>query len=279
MRSVFVSLLAGTLLVGCAAIDPAQRSAQAQHMAAQAGWRRLDLPAGQFTLTAFVPAPAASPALTIYLEGDGYAWRSPHIASDDPTPVTPMSLQLALKHPDQAVAYLARPCQFRPAGATGCPVAYWTDRRYAREVVDATSQAIDQLKDRVGAHRLTLIGYSGGGALAALVAAGRHDVTRLVTLAANLDTAHWVRLQQLQPLAGSLNPADAWQALQRVAQHHYAGAGDAVVPPAVQQSFAARFPAGARPPVTVLPGVDHQCCWLTRWPDLLAEPATRSSGQ
>lgn len=270
MRTVFISLLAGALLTSCASIDPAQRSAQARQMAGQAGWRRLDLPAGLFTLTAFVPARATSPTLTIYLEGDGYAWRSPHIASDDPTPLTPLSLQLALKHPNQAAAYLARPCQFQlPTAASVCSSAFWTDLRYAPVVIDATSQAIDQLKARVGAHSLTLVGYSGGGAVAALVAARRTDVTRLVTLASNLDTAEWVRLQQLRPMAGSLNPADAWHSLLHVTQHHYAGAADAVVPPAVQQSFASRFPPGARPMVTVLPGVDHQCCWLTRWPALL----------
>ena len=273
MRPLSAAILAMLFCGACASIDPAQRRAQADALAASAGWSRLLLPSGQFALTAYVPAAAPpQPLLTIYIEGDGHAWNTPNTPSDDPTPVQPMALKMALQHAGAAVAYLGRPCQYRDATqGAACPVQYWTESRYAPEVIAATSLAVDQLKQRSGARRVILIGYSGGGAVAALVAARRDDVARLVTVAANLDTDAWARLQRLQPLAGSLNPADAWPRLQAIPQRHFAGANDRVVPPAVQQSYAARFPVGARPPVTVLPGYDHQCCWLARWPQLLAD--------
>jgi hypothetical protein len=271
MRLLLTGLLTILLCGACAGIDPTQRRAHAQTLAHEAGWNRLTLPAGTFTLTAYTPAvQPAMPMLTIYIEGDGYAWQTPHTPSADPTPTQPMALQLALRHADSAAAYLARPCQYLDGISENvCSERYWTTARYAPEVIAATSLAIDQLKQRAGARRLTLIGYSGGGAVAALVAAGRDDVARLITLAANLDTTAWAREKHLQALAGSLNPADFWPRLQAIPQQHFAGANDRVVPPTVQRSYAARFPSGQRPAVIVVPNFDHQCCWLAQWPQLL----------
>jgi hypothetical protein len=45
--------------------------------------------------------------------------------------------------------------------------------------------------------------------VASLVAARRHDVVRLVTVAGNLDHLAWTTLHGVSPLTGSLNPADA----------------------------------------------------------------------
>jgi hypothetical protein len=51
--------------------------------------------------------------------------------------------------------------------------------------------------------------------VAALVAARRTDVDRLVTVAGNLDPTAWAVYQHIQPLTGSLNPADEVDALSR----------------------------------------------------------------
>lgn len=263
-------LLAG-LLAGCTAIDPAQRLQQADAMAAAALWQRHTLVAGDFALASYGPAPAPAATLTVYLEGDGLAWLNPTTVSPDPTPVHPVGLQLALRHPRGAVAYLARPCQFQPGPLPpACRSALWTDARYGPQVIDSMNEALDQLMQRAGARRLILVGYSGGGAVAALLAARRTDVTLLLTVAANLDTVEWARLQRLSPLAASLNPTDHAAPLARVPQQHWVGAADDVVPPAVLASYAARFPASARPPVTVVAGFGHACCWHAHWPDMVS---------
>lgn len=263
--------LAG-LLAACAGVDPAQRLRQADSLAAASGWQRHKLQAGNFTLAAYHPAAAPRAAtLTVYLEGDGLAWLSAGAVSPDPTPMHPVALRLALRHPHGAVAYLARPCQFQgPVLPDACRSALWTDARYGPEVVDSMNAAIDQLVQRSGARRLVLVGYSGGGAVAALLAARRTDVALLLTVAANLDTVEWARLQRLSPLAASFNPADHAAALARVPQQHWVGAADDVVPPAVLAAYAARFPAGARPQVTVVPGFGHACCWQDRWAQMVA---------
>lgn len=264
---ILSSLLCALLVAGCALIPtPEARRDSARALAASQGWRMQALPVQPFALAAFFP-PNAVPAdrLTVYLEGDGMAWTGPSRISEDPTPVNPMALRLALAQPAGAVAYLGRPCQYVFAAA--CEASYWTARRFAPEVVSATSDAIDVLKKRFGARELTLVGYSGGGAVAMLVAARRQDVVRVVTVAGNLDHRAWTSLHRLDPLRGSLNPADDAPSSRRFVQWHLAGEKDAVVPHRLIEDFAGRY-AKDRPSVRVVPGFDHQCCWVEAWPGM-----------
>ncbi len=261
-------------------MDLGARRAASARVAADAGWQRLSLSADPFVLAAFVPPLArAGDALTVYLEGDGLAWLDAGTPSEDPTPLEPLALRLALRDAGP-VAYLARPCQY-VAGAErrGCTPIYWTTRRFAPDVVRATSAAIDQLKARSGATRLVLVGYSGGGVLAALVAAARSDVARLVTIAAPLDQRAWTRAEGLAPLTGSLNPADEWEKLRHLPQMHYVGGRDRIVGATGARAFAARFPPGERPPVEEIPEFDHHCCWVERWPALECNAGCPSLGR
>ncbi|MEI2417377.1 alpha/beta hydrolase [Orrella sp. JC864] len=268
-------VLLAALLAGCVVPSAQERRAAAAGVAHQAGWQRLDLDAGAFVLAAFVP-PGLSRAdvLTVYIEGDGAAWVDAGTPAFDPTPRDPLALRLAIRDPRGKAVYLARPCQYVEGQARrGCSAGYWTARRFAPEVVAASDRAIAQLQARYGASSVELVGYSGGGAVAALVAARRSDVARLLTVAGNLHTSAWTAGQRLKPLVGSLNPADAWQALAAIAQRHYAGGEDAVMPPRVARAYAGRFPAQQRPQVVVVPGFDHRCCWVHAWPRLVGGPA------
>lgn len=274
----FASVLASLLLAACTTVPtPDQRRAHADALAHEHGWTASQIPAGAFVLTAYAPTPLRVPAgtLTVYLEGDGLAWLHAGQPSADPTPRDPLALRLALRHPAGAApaVYLARPCQYAHAAAGACPSRYWTGERFAADVVEATSAAIDRLKERFGADRLVLVGYSGGAAVAALVAARRTDVGGLVSVAGNLDLRAWVRHHALPELKGSLDPADAAPALARIPQVHFTGERDAVVPPRVAASYAGRFPAAQRPAVIGVPDFDHVCCWVERWPSLFGQAA------
>ncbi len=269
VRKLSWVLLALTL-AGCATHSPEQRRQAAEMMADAAGWQSITLSGDSFMLLAFVPKETHnSDLLTIYIEGDGLAWVTPFRPSQDPTPIHPIALQLALRHSPGAAAYLARPCQY----VTGedwrnCQTAWWTDRRFATEVVQATGRAVDQLKHRFHASNIVLIGYSGGGAIATLLAAQRKDVVRLVTVAGNLDHVRWTQLHHVAPLTGSLNPADAWQALLDVPQVHFVGGNDSNVSQEIAASYVARFPADKRPELRIIEGLDHACCWVEQWPQL-----------
>jgi dienelactone hydrolase len=266
-------------LVACASVpSPDERKDLADALAARRGWQASTIRAGRFVLAAYSPAtPSRSSSLTIYIEGDGLAWLTRSRLSSDPTPRDPVGLRLALAHPDDQAAYLARPCQYVAAEATACDPRYWTLARFAPEVIHAMSQAIDALAQRAGARELTLVGYSGGGAVAALVAARRSDVVRLLTVAGNLDHAAWTQHHGVSPLVESLNPVDEVAVLKSVPQWHAVGSDDANTTAALLRAYADRFPPEARPAIHIEPGFDHHCCWVDRWPKLLRNALLHTS--
>ena len=239
-------------------------------IASASDWQKLRLPSGQFVLTAYAPTqPISAKILTIYIEGDGLAWLSRSLPSDDPTPNNPLGLELALRHPSSAVAYLSRPCQNVSKADWGrCKEDYWTHRRFSPEVIDASDQSISALKTRLGAEKLILVGYSGGAAVAALVAARRSDVIRLITVAGNLDTGTWTSFHHIEPLTGSLNPADDWARLQNIPQLHFVGGKDTNITPEIVDAYRLSFPPEKRPEIRILPDFDHACCWFEHWPEL-----------
>ena len=267
----FKIALCATLLSACTAIPTTtSRTDNATALAEKAGWQSVRLPTGKFVLTSFVPSHTAiSDTLTVYIEGDGFAWVTSSQVSTDPTPVTPVALQLALNQPSGAAAYLARPCQY--VMNAGCEKIYWTSHRFAPEVITATNLGIDALKLGFHAQKLVLIGYSGGGAVAALAAARRNDVIRLITVAGNLDHAAWTKQHHITPLSGSLNAADEWQALQYIPQMHFVGGQDKVVNREIIESYVARYPNNQQPKVHIIKDFEHQCCWAERWHELYLE--------
>ncbi len=231
------------------------------------------LSAGDLSLAVWLPGSppvAADQTLTVYIEGDGLAWRSVSMQSNDPTPITPVALQLALAQPGGPAAYLARPCQYVDAAASGCPSRYWLGARYGRDVLDALNSALDQLKARFAARHLVLVGFSGGGTLGALLVNERTDVRALVTVAGNLDVAAQIDHHAFSPLRDSFDPAQAATRWPELPQWHIVGERDTVVPPALTRALLARL----TPPQAHLINfteADHTCCWQARWPGLWSE--------
>lgn len=198
----FALCLLVVLLAACAGREA--RMETATTIAQRGNLRSVTVTSQPFTLAAFVRSTDPAAPVTVYIEGDGLAWISRSQPSTDPTPTNPIGLRLAALDASPNVVYLARPCQY--AWSPACSETYWTDRRFAEEVVAATSSAIDRLL-RPG-QRIHLVGYSGGGAVAALVAARRHDVVSLRTVAGNLDHAEVNRIHRVSPMNGSLNAAE-----------------------------------------------------------------------
>jgi len=117
--------------------------------------------------------------------------------------------------------------------------------------------------------RINLVGYSGGGAVAVLVAARRRDVISIRTVAGNLDHDEVNRIHQVSPMPGSLNAIDVAPQLASIPQLHFSGADDDTVPPAIADRF--RAAAGGRCVKSlVVPGASHESGWPERWPGLLA---------
>lgn len=205
--------------------------------------------------------------LFVYIEGDGLAYIDARTPSSDPTPSDPVALRLAAADPGPAVLYIARPCQFATGRADSrCGVRAWTTARFGPDVVASVDDAITRERLRHPERALVLVGYSGGGVIAALVAARRSDVALLVAVAAPLDVADWTRRLGVSPLDSAPLPLDQAARLSRVRLVAFAGGQDKVVPVASVTSAVDAFGVAAK--MIVLPDFEHRCCWARDWPRL-----------
>jgi dienelactone hydrolase len=272
-RGLLTSLLT-LLLVGCVeAPSIAELDHRADILAKSGGLIRGQVQTDSFVLTTFYQITRPDLPLTVYIEGDGFAWRTRSQPSMNPTPRKPQGLELASVDPAPNRVYLARPCQFTPMAANPrCEVDYWTSKRFAEDVVVAMNQAVSHYARQVPGQPINLVGYSGGAAIAVLIAARRHDVATLRSVAGNLDTAEVNRLHRVTAMPESLNAIDVASQISTLPQIHYYGSEDKIVPSTIAQRFA-RATGGRCTQVRSVSGMSHESDWARLWPELLAESA------
>ncbi len=272
--TVLVLLVAMGFLGACAMpLSSKERRDRADAIAGAAGFEKSRVSVNGFVLTAYWRARMPDRPMTVYIEGDGYAWKSRRRLSADPTPTDPVALRLAVQDPSDNVVYLARPCQYLlPQERLPCAPDYWSTKRFAEEVVAAADQAIERFRILTRARDVSLVGYSGGGAVAALVAARRSDVVGLRTVAGNLDHAAFTALHDVTPLYGSLNPVDRAADLVGIPQHHFSGADDQIVPPFIAERFVLLLGNSHCARHTNVAGASHDSGWVESWPTLLVLP-------
>ena len=100
-------------------------------------------------------------------------------------------------------------------------------------------------KMKKGAYQnLVIIGHSGGGTLAALLACEFPVTPTLITLAANLDIQRWAEIHSWSPLTGSQNPAHLPASCKQTNAYHFYGNQDKNVPANSANAF---FRNGASP--------------------------------
>lgn len=258
MSSRFLLPFILMLLYGC------QSSlSQLQELSSQHAHRVVIQPTRLFPLAMSLPAvKPGSKRLRIYLEGDGHAWATATQPSLDPSPRTLLLARIALNDPQPSL-YLARPCQF--VSAPACKPAVWTDQRFSQAVVDSLDQALDRIRREYGNRDFELIGYSGGAALALLLAAHRDDIAVVQTLAGNLSPREWASALDLTPLQGSLEPLDHAERLRHVAQRHFLGLHDRSVPSTLYEHYRDALGATDCMEVVRLPGVTHADGWAETW--------------
>jgi pimeloyl-ACP methyl ester carboxylesterase len=259
MQDVSAALLA-IVLSACSTPQ-----ARIDRIARQAELTREIVPGAAFRHVIYRPNSARSGAqLHVYIEGDGSPYRDRNTIAADPTPRAPLALHLMLLDTAPSL-YLGRPCYIGLAKDPGCDASYWTLKRFSPEVVQSMAAALKFEIARSGQRHITLIGHSGGAALAVLIADRVPEVERVITIAGNLDVEGWVRLHHYSPLRGSLDPMTSTPNRLNVELIHFAGGDDQTVPAAMITAAASHI--GGR--VTVIPHFDHQCCWEAVWPSLL----------
>lgn len=250
-------VMVSALLIAC------QSPREALQQLAEEHDRQLEVLSGHsFPLVILAPHTAEKMTrLRVYLEGDGHAWATATQPSLDPSPHTLLVPRLAVDDPTPNV-YLARPCQFVMTAA--CEPALWTHRRFSQEVVTRLSQALDELKRRYGNSEFELVGYSGGAALALLLAAQRNDVTQVQTLAGNLSPRLWATMKGLSPLDGSLDPLDYRDRLALVPQRHLIAQADLIIPAGLADKYQQTLGSPLSQCVQV-PGASHDGGWEATW--------------
>ncbi len=216
----------------------------------------------------------AKSVLHVYLEGDGTPWKYRVVAMPDPTPRDPLVLRLMAQDAAPSV-YIGRPCYNGTSKADGCHVSMWTSGRYSKQVVRGMTEVIEGIMAENNFDEVKLIGHSGGGALAMLIAARLHAVSHVVTIAGNLDTLAWTTHHGYSRLYTSLNPAEQPDLPEHIIQWHLVGGRDNVVPPSIVKGFIRNQKNALG---TQVQNFSHGCCWESIWRNITKGIASSSSG-
>jgi len=274
MKKFALALLSMTLLSGCGASSSiSSRHDTATEIAGAAGMSEQVMKAGLFNLTTWQRVQQQGAVADVYIEGDGLAWLDKHRKSLNPTPPDPLALHLAAADKSPNVIYFARPCQYTGWNGEGsCPSLYWTTGMAAPEVLAAYDQALNELKARYQLTGFNLIGYSGGAAIAVLVAAKRPDVLSIRTVAGNTDYAAFSALHDVTPIKDSVDPVAAAAAVANIPQLHFVGGEDKVVPFDIFEAWKQASGNSACVHSTVIPGNTHSQGWSENWASYLGVP-------
>jgi hypothetical protein len=223
---------------------------------------------GKFTITTYskITNPS-SDDYVIYIEGDGHITKFGGSPSSNPTPINHLVLRLAVKDIRENVIYVARPCQYTPMRMNpNCTPEYWTNKRFSEYCVDNINNVINSVAAK--AKNIHLVGFSGGGGMAILVAAKNNKVKDIVTVAGNLDIVGFTKYHKNIPLIGSLNPIDYAQKVKNIPQIHFVGSKDAAVPFFIADSFV-RKSNSVCVKYKIVEGNTHSLGWLEDWENLL----------
>lgn len=273
---LYGAVLFCTLLTGCLNYQTYSAYESFKSLSHDVYWEAELVETSHFSIKSARPRQAykqEDDTLFIYIEGDGTSWLNRMSISPDPTPKKPLILRLASQDTYHKTAYLARPCQYVLAEGAGvnCNYPLWTDGRFNKVILDNLSQAIDQIKKDMHAKDTVLIGFSGGGSIAMLLAAQRNDVIGIVTIAGLFNHESWTAFHKVSGLGQSLNPVDVFQQIAKIPQYHLLGENDKRIPNHLSIKEIKKLQNAGQGNIIfqTFPNVDHTCCWENIWPRVL----------
>ncbi len=272
MKSHFKKLLLIPILFSLAscAANNFTKHRVAENYAMEHGFTKKMVQGGQFWLTSFQKITSPKLPYVIYLEGDGEAFKNRYTISDDPTPRKVMTLELAAMDNRRNVVYLARPCQYTPMEVNNaCNQTYWTDKRMSEDTVHSINEAIKKI---AGKEPVDLIGFSGGGGIAVLVAARNPQIRSITTVAGNLDHSAFNKFHRARPMVGSLNPIDYAKKVANIPQLHLSGGQDKIVPAFIADDFIKASGNSHCIQREILTNATHIKNWNKDWLYILAIP-------
>ncbi len=261
------------LISGCTP-DLSIRAKKTDEVALPAGFQKKLVRGGDFVITTYQRISDTNKPYVFYIEGDGtIAYYRGGPLEDNPTPYKVMLLKLAIMDNRPNIVYVARPCQFTPMELNPCCTHdhdYWVNKRFAEEVVESMNAVISSIS---GKQLISLIGFSGGGGIAVLVAARNSNVKDIITIAGNLDTDGFSSYHNSYALKASLNPLDYAVHIRDVPQLHLSGEEDQIVPPQIANMYV-KASASNCVKHKIFPDISHTKGWEYIWQDVLKIPLT-----
>ncbi len=256
------------LLTGC--ITP---ETKLELQATAYGFTRHQIISNGFLLTVFKNNPICNNNQQhVYIGGDGTPWLHHRMVAFNPTPKHLLTLDL-MRFDNASSLYLGRPCYHGQHNAKACTPLYWTHWRYSSTVVNSMVSALLHLLASTPNCKITLIGYSGGGTLAMLMASKLPAIHRVITISGNLNVAAWTRYHHYSQLDGSLDPATEAVLPAKIIQIHLLGDNDSNIPAEIVLPSLMRQP---EPFILQFPNIDHDCCWTNIWPEILKQLESKS---
>ena len=258
--ALFIAILMLAGLQGCASPD----THATEGRLVSTSLLREDVAVGNFTLTTYSRIRDSNAPVTIYIEGDIQGWWPPVDPGANPMPDDGLGLRLANIDPSPNVVYIARPCQFT-SGEPACDSEAWSHGRYAAQIVESMNRAVDHFAVPFTHPHINLVGYSGGAAIAAIIASRRKDIDSLRSIAGNLDPGGANRIHGVNDNVDFVDPMLIAKRLALIPQEHFVGEKDTIVPPFLAANFIATEGQSYCVKLTPIPGATHTTGWEQVW--------------
>lgn len=265
--------IAATLVLGgCIATSlPTLRTETAQRIAAPAWMIKRDIPAAPYLLRAYERIHDRGGVANLYIEGDGINGKHSIAENADFTPVNPVGLHLASKDNAKNLIYLARPCQFngRLELPHTCDNKEWQENRFSKDVIESYNNALNEISARYGIRAYNLIGYSGGAAIATMLAGERKDILSVRTVAGILDNSAYATVADEFPISKTRTAAEHASDVSKTPQYHFIGGQDTIVTPSVLSTYLSDMPPTNCVQTMLVQEAEHEAGWVDKWPELL----------
>ncbi len=275
MKFLFSFLCIIFALTGCTSYYTKVKKAEI--FASHRGFKKELVKGKGFWITTYQKIKDPNQPFVFYIEGDGVTskkmssgYRKP---TQNPTPFNLVTLNLA--HLDNResvpnVVYLAQPCQYTPFNVnTLCGKEYWTRKKMAPEVVESLNKVINFI---AGNNPVHLVGYSGGGGLAILIAANNPNVGSIITVAGMLDRSQFNKYHRLISDADySLDPLKYAKSVSKISQIHLSGTKDEIIPPFIASAFVKESNASKVQQKIILGAKHDSDKWKEIWHDFISQ--------
>jgi hypothetical protein len=226
---------------------------------------------GDFWITTYQKIEDPAKPFVFYIEGDGVAFVNRYKVSHNPTPRQHMLIKLAAMDQRPNVVYVARPCQFTPMNLNPkCTNSYWTTKRLSDDSVDAINEVIMSINKK---KEFNLVGFSGGGGIAVLIAARNKLARDIITISGNLDHKAFTTHHNVTPMLGSMNPIDYAKKINKIPQLHLSGGKDKTVPPFIADGYRQESKSNCVKHM-IFEDNTHLYGWEQKWKYILTLPVT-----